>query len=98
MQYSLENSRIHVYVDKDNKSAYVKIKNTSKQELNFDTEKIVDRFVRADTSRTTEGSGLGLSIAQSFTEACGGTFQIETDADMFTALVSFPLASAADNA
>lgn len=98
LQYSLENSRIHVYVDKDNKSAYVKIKNTSKQELNFDTEKIVDRFVRADTSRTTEGSGLGLSIAQSFTEACGGTFQIETDADMFTALVSFPLVSAADNA
>lgn len=98
LQYSLENSRIHVYVDKDNDFAYVKIKNTSKQELTFDTKKITERFVRADDSRTTEGSGLGLSIAQSFTEACGGTFQIETDADMFTALVRFPLVSATDNA
>lgn len=98
LQYSLENSRIHIYADRDGDYAFAKIKNTSKQELNFDTAKIVERFVRADDSRTTEGSGLGLSIAQSFTEACGGTFCVETDADMFTAHVRFPLVSNTDNA
>ncbi len=91
LQYSLENSRVHVLVIKEGAFASVKVKNISRQELDFDPEEIVERFVRADTSRTTEGSGLGLSIAQSFTEACGGTFRIETDADMFTAHVKFPL-------
>ncbi len=91
LQYSLSGSRIHVYVYKENDFACAKIKNTSKQELDFDTQKIVERFVRADASRTTEGSGLGLSIVQSFTEACGGTFHVETDADMFIAIVKFPL-------
>lgn len=93
LQYSLENSRIHVYVYKEDGHACAKIKNTSKQELDFDTEKIVERFVRADASRTTEGSGLGLSIVQSFTEACGGTFHVETDADMFITIVKFPLSN-----
>ena len=83
-----------MYVYKEGDQACAKIKNTSKQELNFDTEKIVERFVRADASRTTEGSGLGLSIAQSFAETCGGTFHVETDADMFIAHVQFPLISA----
>ena len=50
------------------------------------------RFVRGDASRTDGGSGLGLSIASSFTEACGGDFHVETLADLFTAVVSFPLA------
>ncbi len=91
LQYSLENSRVHVMLDKHDGNAYARIKNTSRQELNFTAEEIMERFVRADTSRTTEGSGLGLSIVQSFTEACGGTFAIEMDADLFTACVSFPL-------
>ena len=91
LQYSLENSRVHVLLDKREGKAYACIKNTSRQELNFTAEEIMERFVRADTSRTTEGSGLGLSIVQSFTEACGGTFAIEMDADLFTACVSFPL-------
>ena len=49
------------------------------------------RFVRGDESRTDGGSGLGLSIAKSFTEACGGAFHVETVADLFTAVVAFPL-------
>lgn len=91
LQYSLENSRVHVSVTREEDRAHVTVKNISKQEINFDTTEIVERFVRADASRTTEGSGLGLSIVQSFTEACNGSFQIETDADMFTAHVYFPL-------
>lgn len=94
IQYSLEHSRVHVQLSAENGSACVKVKNTSRSELDFDTEDIIERFARADASRTTEGSGLGLSIVQSFTEACGGTFSIETDADMFTACVRFPLTSA----
>ncbi|MEI3262915.1 MAG: ATP-binding protein [Flavonifractor plautii] len=50
-----------------------------------------ERFVRGDESRTDGGSGLGLSIARTFTEACGGTFSVQTQADLFTASVSFPL-------
>lgn len=91
LQYSLEHSRVHIQLSAKDGCACAKVKNTSREELNFDPDEIVERFVRADNSRTSEGSGLGLSIVQSFTEACGGTFSIELDADMFTACVSFPL-------
>ncbi len=92
LQYSLDYSRVHIQLSAQDGYAVAKIKNTSKGELDFDTAEIMERFVRSDASRTTEGSGLGLSIVQSFTESCGGTFTIETDADMFTAQVCFPLA------
>ncbi|MBQ9142647.1 MAG: HAMP domain-containing histidine kinase [Lachnospiraceae bacterium] len=91
LQYSLENSRVYVQLDKQGDYAVAWIKNTSRQELDFDPDEIMERFVRADVSRTTEGSGLGLSIVQSFTEACGGSFSIEMNADLFIACVSFPL-------
>ena len=92
LQYSLEYSRVHIQLSAQDGFAVAKVKNTSKGELDFDTAEIIERFVRSDASRTTEGSGLGLSIVQSFTESCGGSFTIETDADMFTACVRFPLA------
>ncbi len=91
LQYSLENSRVYIQLDKEGANAVAYVKNTSRQELDFDPDEIVERFVRADASRTTEGSGLGLSIVQSFTEACGGSFSIELNADLFTACISFPL-------
>lgn len=91
LQYSLENSRVYIDVVQQDETACVWIKSISRQELDFDPKEIVERFVRADASRTTEGSGLGLSIVQSFTEACGGTFSIDLNADLFTAFVSFPL-------
>ncbi len=94
LQYSLENSRVYIEVAKQDENACVWIKSISRQELDFDPKEIVERFVRADASRTTEGSGLGLSIVQSFTEACGGTFSIDLNADLFTAFVSFPLSLA----
>lgn len=91
IQYSLDYSRVHVILGVDGLKAVASVKNTSKGELGFDTGEIVERFVRADASRTTEGSGLGLSIVKSFTEACGGEFSIITDADMFTAVLTFPI-------
>ena len=68
----------------------VYIKNTSAVELEEGVD-FTERFVRGDASRTDGGSGLGLSIARSFTEACGGSFHTEIDADLFTAVVSFPV-------
>ena len=68
------------------------IKNTSGVELDDSTD-FTERFVRGDESRTDGGSGLGLSIARSFTEACGGSFQVEVNADLFTVTVEFPKAS-----
>lgn len=100
LQYSLENSRVYVMLSVEDQKACAKVKNTSKWEIDFTPDDIIERFVRADASRTTEGSGLGLSIVQSFAEICGGSFSIETDADMFTACLRFPLTekTAADSA
>lgn len=91
LQYSLDYSRVHVGLNIQDQMATATVKNTSRGELNFDNNEITERFVRADASRTTEGSGLGLSIAKSFAQACGGEFWIETDADMFVAIVRFPI-------
>ncbi|MBR6924225.1 MAG: hypothetical protein IKH50_06780, partial [Oscillospiraceae bacterium] len=55
----------------------------------FSPEEITERFARGDKARTTEGSGLGLSIAKSFTEACGGRFSVKIDGDLFIAEVEF---------
>ena len=67
------------------------MKNISAEEVNFTAEEITERFARGDSSRTTEGSGLGLSIAKSFTEANGGEFRVLIDGDMFTAEVRLPI-------
>ncbi len=93
LQYSLDHSRVYVQLDQEDGYAYAKFKNISRDELDFQPEDIVERFVRRDKSRTTEGSGLGLSIVQSFTEACGGSFSLELDADLFTVTLRFPLAA-----
>ncbi len=93
MQYSLPSSRVYILLEEQDGSAVAKMKNISLEEMNFDTQEIVERFVRADSSRTKEGSGLGLSIVQSFTQACGGEFSVTTDADLFTATIRFPLIS-----
>ena len=74
----------------DNKTARATVKNISQEEIPSDID-FTERFVRGDESRTDGGSGLGLSIARSFTEACGGVFGIEVDADLFVVTVEFPI-------
>ena len=69
----------------------VTFKNISKEPLNVSAEELMERFVRGDASRNTEGSGLGLSIARSLTELMGGSFALAIDGDLFKAQVSFPL-------
>ena len=88
VKYSLEGSRVYISLKTEGNLAVASVKNTSSQELNQQTD-FTERFVRGDLSRTDGGSGLGLSIAKSFTEACGGTFRLETIADLFVVTVSF---------
>lgn len=91
LKYSLEGSRIYLTLQAENGNATACIRSTSKEELSNDTD-FTERFIRGDKSRTDGGSGLGLSIAKSFTEACGGSFKVEVIADMFVATVTLPLA------
>ena len=91
LQYALEGSRVYLTLTAGEGRAEAVLRNTSRTELPAGVD-FTARFVRGDESRTDGGSGLGLSIAKSFTEACGGTFRVETVADLFTAAVSFPLA------
>ena len=90
-QYALEGSRAYVSLSAQNGCAVVSIRNVSRSEITMDSEDLTARFVRGDQNRTTEGSGLGLSIAKSFTEACGGKFSVHTDGDLFIATVQFAL-------
>ncbi len=88
LKYSLKGSRVYVTLKADGKMAVASVKNTSHMELDED-KNFTERFFRGDKSRTDGGSGLGLSIAQSFTEACGGQFELEFNADLFIVTVSF---------
>lgn len=93
LYYSLEGSRIFLTLTEEGGLVIVRMKNTSSVELT-DSKDFTERFVRGDESRTDGGSGLGLSIAKSFTQACGGDLIVETDADLFTVTVSFRKAEA----
>ena len=93
LRYALPGSRVYLTLKTAANQAEASIRNTSKDELPEDVD-FTARFVRGDESRTDGGSGLGLSIAKSFTEASGGSFRVETMADLFTAVVTFPLADA----
>jgi len=91
VKYAMEHSRVYVdVVMQDGKAIFI-IKNVSENPLNISPDEITERFVRGDVSRTTEGSGLGLSIAKSLTQLQKGVFQIMIDGDLFKAMVSFPI-------
>ena len=89
-KYAMPGTRVYFESAADEKTVSITFKNISKYELNIPAEELMARFVRGDRSRHTEGSGLGLSIAQSLTELQGGTFRIEIDGDLFKAVVTFP--------
>lgn len=87
-KYAQENTR--VYIDMINHGkCFLTIKNISKYELNISADELMERFTRGDASRSTEGSGLGLSIASTLTKVQGGEFKIEILGDLFMVIISF---------
>lgn len=90
-KYALENTRVYVGIEDRGPDVVFSIKNVSASPLNISPDELTERFVRGDVSRTTEGSGLGLSIAKSLTELMGGVFKITIDGDLFKAEVRFPI-------
>lgn len=91
-KYALTGTRVYVEVEKQEEKAVFSIKNISSKPLNIPSEELTERFIRGDVSRTTEGSGLGLSIAKNLTALMGGTFDIILDGDLFKVMITFPLA------
>ena len=90
-KYSMPGTRVYLSLEVIDGNAVTTFKNTSNTELNISPDELVERFVRGDSSRNTEGNGLGLSIAQSMTELQGGTFKIDIDGDLFKVSLSFPV-------
>ena len=89
VKYSMPNRKAYVDVITSDSATRIEVKNMSKEELDFDTSEITERFVRGDKSRNSEGSGLGLAIVKSLVELQGGQFQIVVDGDLFKAIIIF---------
>lgn len=87
LKYSMPGTRIFVNTYMEGNEFVFTIKNVSEFEIDFTEEEILSRFVRGDKSRNSEGNGLGLSIAKSFTEQCGGSFAVKLDDDMFKIII-----------
>ncbi len=90
-KYSQRGTRAYVDVEKDADRVTIVFKNISNYQLNINADELMERFVRGDTSRHTEGSGLGLSIAKSLTELQKGSFSLVVDGDLFKAIVGFAI-------
>lgn len=93
-KYALKKTRVYVDVQSGSEKVIFSIKNVSENSLsveNNNTENLTERFIRGDSSRTTEGSGLGLSIAKNLTLLMGGQFDIGVDGDLFKANIVFPV-------
>lgn len=88
-KYAMENTRVYVDMEADGEQVRFSIKNISESPLNIQAEELTERFIRGDISRSTEGSGLGLSIAQNLTMLMGGTFEIYLDGDLFKVMLGF---------
>ena len=86
-KYAMENTRVYITLLKTNDEIRLEIKNVSKDKLNITADELMQRFVRGDKSRYTEGSGLGLSIAKSLCELQDCKFDIEIDGDLFKAVL-----------
>lgn len=87
IKYALPGSRIHLYV----RGGTVRLINVASYEMDFSADEIVERFARGDKARSSQGSGIGLAIAQTYTQSVGGSFRVEIDGDQFSAIVELPL-------
>ena len=90
VKYAMPGTRVYIDLRKENDRVLISLKNISREPLNVSAEELMERFVRGDASRNTEGSGLGLNIAKSLTELQNGQLQLLVDGDLFKATVCFP--------
>jgi len=89
LKYAMTGTRIFISTYLEDNRVFFTIQNTASYEMNFTSEEIAGRFVRGNESRAGEGNGLGLAIAKSYTQICGGTFEIIVEGDMFKVKISF---------
>ncbi len=88
-KYAMEGTRIYIDLSRQQERIEVSVKNISRQQMNIRSDELTERFIRGDSSRTTEGSGLGLYIAKSLVQVQGGSFEIFLDGDLFKTVFSF---------
>ena len=93
-KYTMEGTRLYINIVENNENVIVTIKNISKYQLNISSEELMQRFVRGDSSRSTSGNGLGLSIAESLTKLQGGSLKLDINGDLF--IVSIFLVKSTD--
>jgi signal transduction histidine kinase len=89
VKYAMPGTRLYLDLARNGNQVLIAMKNVSREELKVNAEELLERFVQGDTSRSTEGSGLGLNIAQSLMELQGGTLQIQMDGDLFKVVLTF---------
>ncbi len=90
-KYAQSGTRVYVDAKRNGHLAEISFRNISKDPLNISGDELLERFVRGDSSRNTEGSGLGLSIAKSLMEVQKGNLEIQIDGDLFKVILKFPL-------
>ena len=90
VKYALPGTRLYIDLSRMGGKVILSVKNISREELNIDSEELMERFVRGDDSRNTEGSGLGLNIARSLMELQKGELQLLVDGDLFKVTLIFP--------
>ncbi len=93
LKYSMEGTRIYLEARRKGSWVEMQLKNIASYEMDFDPEEIMERFVRGDKSRTTQGHGLGLAIASGFVHNMGGTLEVSIDGDLFKVVMCFPFKS-----
>ncbi len=91
-KYAMANTRVYMELGHEGEFVVLSVKNMSRESLNISADELMERFVRGDSSRNTEGSGLGLSIAQNLAKLMGGQVRITIDGDLFKAEVLLPVA------
>lgn len=90
VKYAKPDTRIHLTVTRGEGRVCVRMTNVASYEMDFSPEEIVQRFARGDRARTTQGSGIGLAIAETYTASVGGSFRVEIDGEQFSAVTELP--------
>ena len=91
VKYAMPGTRIYLQTWQEDDRVMISLKNISREPLNVSAQELTERFVRGDSARSTEGSGLGLNIAKSLMELQKGSLELSIDGDLFKVTLSFPI-------